>query len=83
MIIGTETEYGVWAPEAPGADPAWLSRLIVDAYDGVATRADEAASRWLANGARLYVDHAHPEYATPECASPRAATAAEDRKSVV
>lgn len=77
MIIGTETEYGVWAPEAPGADPAWLSRLIVESHDGVATRADEAASRWLANGARLYVDHAHPEYATPECASPRAATAAE------
>ena len=23
----------------------------------------------LTNGARLYVDHAHPEYATPECAS--------------
>lgn len=25
----------------------------------------------LTNGARLYVDHAHPEYATPECTSPR------------
>jgi proteasome accessory factor PafA2 len=25
----------------------------------------------LTNGARLYVDHAHPEYATPECLSPR------------
>src|SRR6185369_7905255 len=25
----------------------------------------------LTNGARLYVDHAHPEYSTPECASPR------------
>jgi len=25
----------------------------------------------LTNGARLYVDHAHPEYATPECASAR------------
>jgi proteasome accessory factor A len=24
----------------------------------------------LTNGARLYVDHAHPEYATPECADP-------------
>ncbi|MFL6137160.1 MAG: depupylase/deamidase Dop [Frankiaceae bacterium] len=24
----------------------------------------------LTNGARLYVDHAHPEYSTPECASP-------------
>jgi proteasome accessory factor A len=25
----------------------------------------------LPNGARYYVDHAHPEYSTPECASPR------------
>ena len=24
----------------------------------------------LTNGARLYVDHAHPEYSTPECATP-------------
>ncbi len=24
----------------------------------------------LTNGARLYVDHAHPEYSTPECAEP-------------
>ena len=27
----------------------------------------------LTNGARLYVDHAHPEYSTPECADPREA----------
>ena len=25
----------------------------------------------LTNGARLYVDHAHPEYSTPECSTPR------------
>jgi Pup amidohydrolase len=25
----------------------------------------------LPNGARYYVDHAHPEYSTPECATPR------------
>ncbi|MCU1490891.1 MAG: dop [Acidimicrobiaceae bacterium] len=25
----------------------------------------------LTNGARYYVDHAHPEYSTPECSSPR------------
>ncbi|MGC8464908.1 MAG: depupylase/deamidase Dop [Acidimicrobiales bacterium] len=25
----------------------------------------------LTNGARLYVDHAHPEYASPECRTPR------------
>jgi proteasome accessory factor PafA2 len=27
----------------------------------------------LPNGARLYVDHAHPEYSTPECFDPREA----------
>jgi proteasome accessory factor A len=27
----------------------------------------------LTNGARLYVDHAHPEYSTPECADPLSA----------
>ena len=25
----------------------------------------------MTNGARLYVDHAHPEYSTPECTNPR------------
>jgi len=34
---------------------------------------DEAgtANLVLTNGARFYVDHAHPEYATPECRTPR------------
>jgi proteasome accessory factor PafA2 len=27
----------------------------------------------LTNGARLYVDHAHPEYSSPECTNPRSA----------
>lgn len=30
---------------------------------------EERADRVLVNGARLYNDHGHPEYATPECAS--------------
>ena len=28
------------------------------------------ANTVLTNGARLYVDHAHPEYSSPECRSP-------------
>ena len=28
------------------------------------------ANTVLTNGARFYVDHAHPEYSTPECADP-------------
>lgn len=31
----------------------------------------------LANGARYYIDHAHPEYSTPECLSPRMLVAAD------
>ncbi|MGH3441807.1 MAG: depupylase/deamidase Dop [Nitriliruptorales bacterium] len=29
------------------------------------------ANTVLTNGARFYVDHAHPEYSTPECSNPR------------
>jgi proteasome accessory factor A len=29
------------------------------------------ANMILTNGARVYVDHAHPEYSTPECTNPR------------
>ena len=34
-------------------------------------------SYMLPNGARLYIDHAHPEYATPECLQPRDLLAAD------
>jgi proteasome accessory factor PafA2 len=32
------------------------------------------ANSILSNGARFYVDHAHPEYSSPECSNPRDAT---------
>mgnify|MGYP006278122709 FL=1 len=35
------------------------------------TPEEEHVDRVLANGARLYHDHGHPEYATPECRSVR------------
>src|ERR671913_255730 len=44
------------------------------AYDPADALADEdlgLANVILTNGARLYVDHAHPEYSTPECTNPR------------
>src|SRR6187551_2116270 len=44
------------------------------AYDPAEALADEdlgLANVILTNGARLYVDHAHPEYSTPECTNPR------------
>ncbi|MEY2967089.1 MAG: Pup deamidase, partial [Actinomycetota bacterium] len=48
----------------------------VDARDGWRPEADYPevevlmANSVLSNGARYYVDHAHPEMSTPECASP-------------
>nr|WP_189115851.1 depupylase/deamidase Dop [Pilimelia terevasa] len=44
------------------------------AYDPAEALADEdlgLANVILTNGARLYVDHAHPEYSTPEVTGPR------------
>src|SRR5512133_724460 len=44
------------------------------AYDPSDALADEdlgLANVILTNGARLYVDHAHPEYSTPEVTNPR------------
>ena len=34
---------------------------------GPMSREEERSDRVLANGARFYNDHGHPEYATPEC----------------
>src|SRR5690606_29910530 len=44
------------------------------AYDPTEALSDEdlgLANAILTNGARLYVDHAHPEYSTPEVTNPR------------
>ncbi len=43
-------------------------------YDPAEALSDEdtgLANVILTNGARLYVDHAHPEYSAPECTNPR------------
>lgn len=44
------------------ADPSQLTDEVED---------EIAANVVLTNGARLYVDHAHPEYSSPEVTSPR------------
>ena len=84
-VLGIETEYGILAPDAPEVHPAVLSAAVVAAYPGVATGTtldwvdpipiEDAHNRMLANGARLYVDHAHPEYSGPEVTTARAAVA--------
>ena len=71
MLVGTETEYGISAPGRPDADPHVLSRAaVVDSCAVPATVAvADTHNRVLGNGARLYVDHGHPEYSGPECTS--------------
>lgn len=49
-----------------GLDPSAEARPTVEDYDDPG-----AATTILANGARLYVDHAHPEYSSPEVTNPR------------
>ena len=81
-LLGTETEYGILAPKRPDLHPSVLAAAVVDAHAGPATLArpdpddplpvEDAHNRFLANGARLYVDHAHPEYSTPEVTTARA-----------
>ena len=51
-----------------GTQAQHVSRPRVEAYDD-----PSAANAILTNGARLYVDHAHPEYSSPEVSSPREA----------
>jgi proteasome accessory factor PafA2 len=49
--------------ETPGEDARGAGRAVVEADTGMLNAV-------LPNGARLYVDHAHPEYSTPECFDP-------------
>jgi proteasome accessory factor A len=134
--MGAETEYGIHAPSAPGANATMMSARVVQAYAHVTRQraAGGAETRWdytdeeplhdargwtlerasahpsqltdqppvldaaavalaygreeleldgedeagsllmnmvLGNGARLYVDHAHPEYSSAEVTNPR------------
>ncbi len=65
---GTRIQWS-FEEESPGRD---LRGFGVDDGPGIDLEAGLVNSV-LTNGARLYVDHAHPEYSTPECADPRAA----------
>jgi len=52
--------------ESPGVD----ARGYVREAGGAPEVERHLANTVLTNGARFYVDHAHPEYSTPECSSP-------------
>ncbi len=61
-----------WSPEeeTPGRD----ARGFGHEGFGVADPDSALVNAVLSNGARLYVDHAHPEYSGPECVDPWQAT---------
>ncbi len=58
--------------EMPLRDARGFDLSMADADPSMLTNAEgEFANIVLTNGARLYVDHAHPEYSAPETVSPR------------
>lgn len=61
--------------EMPLRDARGFDMSMADADPSMLTNTEgEFANIVLTNGARLYVDHAHPEYSAPETVSPRDAT---------
>ena len=58
-----------YAQESPRFDP---QAMALDEFYDVPDQPDTLSiNKILSNGARFYLDHAHPEYATPECANVR------------
>ena len=74
---GLHTGRGAWdyADEAPLRDArGWeLGRGNADPSQLTDVEDPTMANVVLTNGARFYVDHAHPEYSSPEVTTPRAA----------
>lgn len=64
-----------YADEAPLRDARGFDMGRGEAHSSQLTDVEDPtlANVVLTNGARLYVDHAHPEYSSPEVTSPRAA----------
>ncbi|MEN8238270.1 MAG: depupylase/deamidase Dop [Actinomycetota bacterium] len=67
---GTDKVRWSYVDESPGRDARGfsLADTPIDETDSGLVNAV------LDNGARLYVDHAHPEYSSPECSDPLSAT---------
>ena len=57
--------------ESPLRDARGFDMSRADADPGQLTDDPSMANVILTNGARLYVDHAHPEYSSPEVTNPR------------
>jgi proteasome accessory factor A len=76
---GIRAAHASWdyADEAPLRDARGfeMGRGVADPSQLTDDEDPTLANVVLTNGARLYVDHAHPEYSSPEVTSPRAAVA--------
>ncbi|KRF24949.1 MULTISPECIES: depupylase/deamidase Dop [unclassified Phycicoccus] len=76
---GIRAAHASWdyADEAPLRDARGfeMGRSLADPSQLTDEEDPTLANVVLTNGARLYVDHAHPEYSSPEVTSPRAALA--------
>ncbi|GAA2162380.1 depupylase/deamidase Dop [Pedococcus bigeumensis] len=76
---GIRAAHASWdyADEAPLRDARGfeMGRSVADPSQLTDDEDPTLANVVLTNGARLYVDHAHPEYSSPEVTSPRAAIA--------
>ena len=57
-----------------GESPAHDARMIPLLTSVAPLIETQVANTVLSNGARFYVDHAHPEYSSPECRTPMDAT---------
>jgi proteasome accessory factor PafA2 len=60
-----------YTQESPRFDPQVISLDDIYDYDGSDQPDPLSINKILTNGARYYLDHAHPEYSTPECANVR------------
>src|SRR5215470_11368658 len=73
-VLGSEIEYGITVQGDPDFDPISSCVLLVNAYQDN----EDAQILWdyeqenpLADARGFYVDHAHPEYSTPEVTNVR------------
>ncbi len=65
MLTDSATAPAPSGDEPVGGEPQEMPRSSVEEYEDPG-----AANVILRNGARLYVDHAHPEYSSPEVTTP-------------
>jgi len=64
-LLTDDPEHAAPAGPVDGDSPQELPRATTEEYEDPG-----AANVILTNGARLYVDHAHPEYSSPEVTNP-------------